>query len=147
MISARIWLCGGLLLLLLAPLGCGKRTAFVTGKVTTRQGQPLTSGAVTFHGADGRSDSGNIDSEGNYSVAQAPIGTVKVTVDTGPPRTRVPPTIKGPGGKPTAHPGEKGDKAAPVKRVVIQDKYKDPNQSGLSYTVTGGKQTINIEVD
>jgi len=126
--------------------GCGKRTGVVTGKVT-HQGTPLTSGAVVFHGPNGQSDSGNIDAQGNYTVSQAPIGPVKVTVDPGPARLP-PPRNTGPR-KESKHPGEKegAPPPPPPRRVVIPEKYKDPNQSGLTFTVTGGQQTFDIKVD
>ena len=150
--SARIGLCGGLVLLSLASLsGCGGRSGYVSGKVT-HQGKPVTSGAVIFHGADGRSDSGNIDAEGKYVVAQAPVGVVKVTVDTGPARPVTPPKIVGPKrDDPAKHPGEKAEgnsgKGPPRKAIVVPEKYKDPDQSGLSFKVTGGKQTYDVKLD
>src|SRR5262245_47087761 len=151
MLYARIGLCGGVVALLFLPplAGCGKRTGFVSGKVT-HQGQPLTSGAVIFHAADGRSDSGNIDREGNYTISQAPVGPVKVPVDTGPARPVPPPKITAPGKDPPKHPGDKAGAnppAAPPRKVVIPEKYKHPDQSGLTFTVTGGKQTFDFKVD
>jgi hypothetical protein len=148
-LAARFMLCGGLLLLFLSSLvGCGRTTGTVSGKVT-HQGQPLTSGAVIFHGADGRSDSGHIDVDGNYTVSQAPVGPVKVTVDTGSARRVSPPKITGPRrDNPAKHPGEKsGTNPAPMRKVVIPEKYKDPNQSGLTFTVSGRRQTFDIKVD
>jgi hypothetical protein len=133
--------------LLLLPLaGCGKGTGFVTGKVTYRD-KPVPSGAVTFHGANGRTDSCSLDAEGNYTIPQAPVGPVKVTVVTGlPPRPA--PVIGRPGGeKPPQHPGEGkagGTRPALRKHLVLPKKYEDPQQSGLTFTVARGTQTINI---
>src|SRR5215467_11553492 len=85
-----------LLLLLPVLAGCGgKRTGFVTGKVTFK-GQPVTSGSVTFYGEDGRVDSGQLSIEGNYTIAQAPRGVVKVTVVPAQPRS-APKLKKNPG--------------------------------------------------
>jgi hypothetical protein len=139
-----------LVLLLLSPLvGCGKGTGFVTGKVTY-QDKPLPSGSVTFYGANGQTDSSSITAEGHYTIPRAPVGPVKVTVVTGLPPAGPPPVIKGPGGdKPAKHPGE-GKTGAPAgtgsarHHVVLPRKYEDPEQSGLTFTVTGGKQTIDI---
>jgi hypothetical protein len=144
--AARFGPCRWVPVLLLLPLaGCGKGTGFVTGKVTYRD-KPVPSGAVTFHGANGRTDSGSLDAEGNYTIPQAPVGPVKVTVVTGLPPGPAP-VIRRPGGeKPPQHPGEKagGTGPAPRKHVVLPKKYEDPQQSGLTFTVTSGAQTINI---
>jgi hypothetical protein len=159
--STRFGSCGWVVVLLVLPAlaGCGKRTAVVSGQVTY-QGQPVPSGAVTFFGSGGLSDSSSLDAEGNYTLSQAPVGTVKVTVVTGLP-SGGPPVIRGPsankdtvtsrspkhpGGepKPGRHPGT-GPAAA--RHVVLPKKYEDPDQSGLTFTVTGGKQTINIPLN
>jgi hypothetical protein len=152
---ARFGVRGGVVLLLVLPAlaGCGKRTGFVSGKVTY-QGRPLTSGSVTFHGADGRTDSGSITPEGNYTVPQAPVGTAKVTVLVRPSRPgRLP--QEGPAKETPKHPGEgkagKHPSAGPAAQAgrpqVIPKKYEDPNQSGLTFTVTTGKQTIDIPLE
>jgi hypothetical protein len=130
------------LLLLLAASGCG-RTASVTGTVTFK-GEPVTSGAVTFYGPGGRVDSSQIDENGKYAVAKAPVGEVKVTVVSAAPR-------RGgdvPKGKEVPeHPGR--SKSSPPKAgkaVPIPGKYKDPESSGLSYTLKAGSQVINIDL-
>lgn len=150
-------LSGGLRLpvwvVLLLPVlaGCGgKRTGFVTGKVTFR-GQPVTSGAVTFYSEDGRVDSGQLSIEGNYTIAQAPRGVVKVTVVPGQPRPAPKLNKSVPGGvssvehPKTEQPPTHGARAGAPPN--FPKKYHDPDKSGLTYTVTGGEQTIDIRLD
>jgi hypothetical protein len=127
-------------------MGCGQPTGYVTGKVTY-QGRPLTSGAVTFHGEDGRVDSGPINSEGNYVVANAPSGTVKVTVVVRQVNQKAV-SKRGPGAKSPTHPDQaKQPPAETAKPLIIPPRFADPNQSGLAYNVTGGKQTIDIPLE
>jgi len=141
-----------LLVVLPALVGCGKRTGVVTGKVTY-QNQPLTSGAVIFHGTDGRVDSGAIDSEGRYTIPQAPIGPARVTVQVG--QSGPVPRVSGPGRTAAAkHPGDAKAGTHPSKAgapqgkpLVIPPKYQDPTQSGLTWTVTGGNQTYDIKLE
>lgn len=123
---------------LAAGMGCGTSTATVTGKVTMN-GTPVTAGAVTFHGEGQFVQSAAIDSGGNYSISNAPIGPVKVTVQSAQPRA----ARNMPGKTATKHPGEKGGAAAAAS-TSIPAKYGDPNQSGLSFTLKAGSQTIDL---
>lgn len=135
-------------LVLLATLGCGsKPRATVTGQVTYK-GTPVSGGAITFHGEAGPR-SAYIDPGGMYMVVAEP-GPVKVTVVSAQPAAA-------PGGAPTGagggkgaskHPSNKPSVGAPVAAgITIPPKYKDPNQSGLSYTLTAGDQKIDIKVE
>jgi hypothetical protein len=134
---------------LMSAAGCGGVTAPVSGKVTY-QGEPVTSGYVVFYGADGRTDSGRLDGDGHYIVSKVPVGDVKVTVLTTDP-TRKPPS----GGlskakqrsKEPLEGAPKLDGPAPAgKFVAIPERYKDPDQSGLNFTVKSGSQTIDLEL-
>ena len=148
-LSAHACLCGWLVLLFLPALsGCSRSTGSVTGKVLYR-GEPLTSGAVIFHGADGRIESGNIDHLGNYVIARAPAGPVKVAVVAGGGESA---SEGGKAGgkfeKPSPkHPGAGSAPPAPNRKVLIPEKYRNPDQSGLTYTVTPGTQTFNLNLD
>src|SRR5262245_22036371 len=143
----RAWVVLFLFVTALPGCGAGKRTAHVTGKVTYKD-RLVTSGAVTFHGEDGRLDSGQIDHEGNYTVAQAPVGAVKVTVVTARARQAPQPGRRLPGGgKSGEHPGTPPEATTTGKPIVLPKKYQDPEQSGLTYTVAPGKQTIDLRLD
>jgi hypothetical protein len=131
--------------------GCGSETgnrAVVKGQVKLGD-TPLNQGSVTFQAKDNRRGSGSIDANGNYTVADAPIGEVSVAVFV-TPRPKVPVfKTKAPKGVPLQNPagGENmagGAAIDPAKVVYIPEKYGDPATSGLTYTVERGEQTHNI---
>jgi hypothetical protein len=127
-------------------LGCGTKTASVSGKVTY-QGKTLTSGTVTFYSQDAKlQGSGNIGSDGTYTVTRAPVGKVKATVV-------VPVVVNPPAPAMKMDPAKMGSpeiskeaKATAVKPVAIPDKYSDPQNSGLEYEIKSQSNEINIEL-
>ena len=122
------------LLLLLAGCG-GPRTAPVSGTVWYND-EPLTNGTVAFLGDDGRGASAMIQEDGTYTIPQAPVGPVKVTVQTFPP----PPSVVPPGTP------AKSVKRPWLRYVAIPEHYRDMNRSGLRYVVAPGRQTIDIHL-
>ena len=150
---ARVfWGCMSLCLLALTEgcAGTGRSTehATVTGQVT-HNGKPLTGGSISFVATVGGWVSGGvIDESGNYSVS-APLGEVKISIDNsmlmkGGNKGAM--MMKGGGGagKP------RDDAATPVAPkgtyMKISAKYHSFEASGLTYTVTKGAQTFNIEL-
>lgn len=87
----------------------------------------LPGGAVTFVGQEGDKTPiySIIQANGSYSIPRAPLGAVKIAVLG------------------SGHPSG-GEQAAPA--VVIPPKYGNADSSGLTYTVTKGKQTHDIEL-
>src|SRR5438128_8832771 len=77
--GARCWAVFGVLALALAVDGCGPPQASVSGSVTFN-GQPFPSGTVLFHGADGRVEHALISEDGSYTIANAPLGELRITV-------------------------------------------------------------------
>ena len=74
----------GLALAALLTSGCKSenRTAEVSGRVMF-QGKPLSGGIVRFHSAsDDRSGFATIHPDGTYALSSAPVGKVKISVDT-----------------------------------------------------------------
>ena len=145
--------CGGFSLgLLILLTGCGKRNphavehAEVSGKVLFA-GKPLPGGRITFRAANGTfAASEVIDENGNYKIS-APVGDVKIAVDNTMLR------MKGKGGGPPKGmkaprpPGaEKEAKPITGRYVNIPSQFMDPDASGLTYTVTGGAQTHDVEL-
>jgi hypothetical protein len=143
--TAVRWGTRGLLLLSLAMVGCESPRASVSGIVTFK-GQPLPSGTVLLHGADGRVEHALITEDGRFTITNAPLGTVRITVQSHP---AVPTGLPTRGGKPPAAPTEL---APPAKEkhdnrsVPIPPRYLDPEKSGLTYTVRAGTQTHDIEL-
>jgi len=127
----------GVFVLLLGSLvvaGCGgRKTAQVSGKVTYGK-EVLNSGTVAFLADDGALDNGMIKEDGTYALSKAPVGPVKITVQTFPPSPMVV--------RPDAAAGSV--KGSPPKYTKIPQSYGDPNKSGLTYTVEPGAQTHDI---
>lgn len=131
--------------------GSGDQRARVKGKVKFFD-KYLSAGTVAFFSKDGRVGSGGIDADGNYEVADAPVGECTITVKVpsmgrGPmPKTQPKP----PTGVPEARmPGDEDQTVIPkgfdpAKIVQIPSKYADEKTSGLTYVVTKGAQTKDI---
>jgi hypothetical protein len=95
----------------------------------------VLSGTVAFEGEGGRVASSNIQTDGSYSIPDAPIGKAKITVQTFP---RSPHVV----------PPEKID-STPVeihKYSRIPDHYAELESSASSYDVKPDKQTHDIEL-
>jgi hypothetical protein len=132
-------LVGLALLASLAAAGCGSsRKSSISGEVKYN-GQPLPSGTVTFLGQDGEKKVAGADIvDGKYKIASFPRGVVKVTVVTLPPSQGGSP----PNGQAIPTPGG----ARVGAYMAIPKRYAVPEQSPLSYTVSSGDQTYNIDL-
>jgi hypothetical protein len=128
--------------------GCGgaKRrgpTGTVTG-VVTYKGKPVPSGRVTFYGPDNEPASATLDEDGSYQAEYVPVGQATITVETPPP-----PAVLEKVAKQSPH-GKRFGVGNPIevpKDVVsVPTKYNSAARSGLSYTVTEGKQNHDIEL-
>jgi hypothetical protein len=141
--TALRWEIRGLLLVTLAVVGCGQGTTSVSGIVMFKD-QPLPSGTVLFHGPDGRIQHSLISEDGSYAMVDAPLGQVRITVQSHP---AAPAGLPSRGGKPPATPTELAPpaKAKPNDRAVrIPPRYLDPEKSGLTYTVRAGAQRHDL---
>jgi Carboxypeptidase regulatory-like domain len=115
--------------------GCGKPKGVVTGKVTLKDGKPVSPGTiVTFWVGDNQAIPGVTNAEGAYSVPNAPVGDAKVTVTAPTPMPAVP------------VPGGKGE-AAPPKVIPIPAKYKDKSATPLKFKVEPGTHEFNITIE
>src|SRR4051794_6203038 len=131
--------CACLLTAALLASGCGGVRNSVSGKVTFG-GRPVA-GMVTFVGADGKEATAPINPDGSYTVVNPPAGQVQVVVKNFPgmaggnqpkPNPRLPQL---PGSVTTA---------APLG-VAPPAKYAAPSPA-LTFTVTGGRQTYDVEL-
>jgi hypothetical protein len=129
----------GLGFLALVAAGC-QGTGDVSGKVTYK-GKPLVFGTVQFEGSDGRLCQGNIGRDGSYSVTGVATGEANVAVSSLNPKSSdfVPLQREG------------GPKLPPRPDVPgwfpIPAKYDTPYQSGLTYTIKRGENTIDIDLE
>jgi hypothetical protein len=151
--------------LLLGTAGCASR-GDISGKVLYR-GKPVPGGNVTFFPAGGKGAFNSpIQQDGSYSLTQVPAGEVTITVETEskkPAET----DLKKPGPQGTSGQKSKASKYREEMEKFRQEKkpgrtprqfpskeqyvpipasYQDPEKSGLTYTVTGGEQTHDIEL-
>lgn len=152
----------GLLLLPLMVLaaGCSKEGT-ISGKVYYK-GKVLQSGAVNIvpEGKGGTFGS-TIGTDGSYSIAKVPPGPAKISVVSGSSKAPSSQEIQrgmGPGAASVAQKGmekqksmlkEKGKPAdaGPIEEVNLPEKYGDPERSGLTVTITGGKQNHDIKME
>jgi hypothetical protein len=128
----RFSVLGSCFALALLTTGCGGGNPAITRTVSglvTFKDKPLQGGEVVFFGGkDGKeaSPAALIDDEGKYTVANPPVGDVKIVIH--------PPT-------PSSDPHK------PRPKVDLPKRYLDPKLSQLSYTVTESpKQEHNIEL-
>lgn len=132
-----------------------KARGIVKGKVT-RGGKALTTGTVMLVNKEGMSGSAGITPEGTYEMRDAPLGecTVTVTVNSSnDPSVRARMKGKGlamPAGpkdpNATESPELPSSPAVPKEVVPIDQKYANPETSGLKFTVKKGEQTYNIDL-
>jgi hypothetical protein len=159
-------LCVALLVLPLGLLvaGCGSSHGTVSGKVSFR-GQPLRGGTVSIIPQAGGALTGEIKQDGTYTIAKVPTGPAKVAVETasvrpsamgggqarGPAGYYAKMAKEAPSGTPSGAdptqfiPG--GQKPSdPKKYVPIPEQFGDVEKSGVTLTVTGGKQPFDIDL-
>jgi hypothetical protein len=134
---------------LAALVGCGgdSTKASLKGKVT-HNGAPVTGGTITLHPASGAPFPITIKPDGSFEVGDAPVGPMKVTVETDSVSTttgyNMPPGMTFP--KDTKMPEmPKQDTTNQPKKVVIAAKYKSADTSGLTWdTKTEKNKTFDL---
>jgi hypothetical protein len=126
-------------------VGCGPASGTIKGKVKYGDAN-LKAGHVSFVSEDGsQTGHSRIAEDGTYTIEKMPIGPVKISVETqtlvtaSKARKNEPP----PG---QARPGGSQDDESAKLAIPIPPKYADPKTSGLTYTVTSGSQSHDIEL-
>jgi hypothetical protein len=120
--------------------GCSKPLGQVSGKVFF-EGRPLESGTVTFIGQNDYKAYCVIGRDKTYSFDNVPVGSVKIAFAS---HHRVPAgfgSVKPPPNVPHAK------EEPPATALPIPEKYKNPEESGLTYTVKAGQQTFHIKLN
>jgi len=137
-------------LALAAPVGCGGSKGTVSGKVAFANGTPVPAGTITFWAADGRQAQATLKHDGTYSLGDAPVGEVKVTVETPPQGMGPQPRSAPPPGMQKGMPAEmipEGDQSGNVKVIPVPDRYRDKASTPLDYTVTKGTQKKDFTIE
>jgi len=88
---------------------------------------------------------GQIEEPGRYLIQSAPLGEVKIGVNTESMRSQaisqqMAASYKGPGAKGSG-------RAPPPKFISLPAKYQDPETSGITTTVRKGKNTFDIVLE
>jgi hypothetical protein len=153
--------CFGVVLALLIPgtSGCARPTGSISG-VVTYKGASLPYGRVTLVCADGTVVSGKIESDGTYTIPQAPVGPAKVAVrsieEAMPAVTAVDtnelPAAKDAGPSTNLPRGpmmmQAAEKTKPKPKALrIPEHYQQAEKSGLTYEVLPGDQTYDIRLE
>jgi hypothetical protein len=134
---------------LAALLGCGGGSSTkipLRGKVTYRSA-PVTGGTITLIPASGAPFPITIKADGSFETGDAPIGPMKVTIDTDSVPTTtayvMPPGMQMP--KDSKLPEPPKDTGNQPKKVAIPQKYKSAATSGLTWD-TKAERTKNFEL-
>ncbi|QEL17305.1 carboxypeptidase-like regulatory domain-containing protein [Limnoglobus roseus] len=147
------------LLILVAALGvvgCGPSLGTLSGKVCYN-GRPVVYGTVVVIDSEGLPHPGTIEPDGRYEVSGLPAGVATICVTSpSPPGTenKLPPGPKGRSQKADAMRTKREDEptpAAPADVISnwqsIPDRFSDPTQSKLQFTVRRGSNSWDIPLD
>jgi hypothetical protein len=132
--------------------GCNKFGGDVSGKVTV-DGKIVQTGSVIFHCENGMSGTAIINDDGTYTVVRPPKGMCKVTVQSVPPGTAQPgsgvkvPSVGADNDKDKSkQPELPTSGSTKIEYIEIPDRYRDPAKTPLTFEVTSGGHTFNIEM-
>lgn len=140
--------CGFVALVVFLTSGCGggMSTGTINGKIT-KDGKPV-SAIVTVTAENNMVFTGKTDESGNYTVKDVPVGKAKVAINdraadgASGSAEALDPKVD-PKGKPGAAPAVGQPTAVPN---VVPQKYKKPETSGLTVTVTAGLVEFPIDL-
>lgn len=144
-------------LALFLAFGCGTKAtpSRLSGSVKYN-GVPVKAGTITFtaKGGEGKDAGGTyfapINEDGTYSTSQLPTGEFAVTIETESANPKRPTMEQYGGGKgknmTSPMPEGVGAPAAKGGYVKIPSKYSDPKKSGLTVTLTSGKNTKDFDL-
>jgi len=123
----------------------------VSGKVSYK-GAPVKGGNITFVSSEGKaSASTSINEDGTYTISKVPAGAVQICVETETlnpakrsktPKYSPPPGMKAPEGL-----GSGNTEDLSKRYVWIPPAYANPETTKLAYTVKGGSQEHNLDLD
>jgi hypothetical protein len=115
--------------------GCGEPAGTVSGTLTI-EGKPLNCGYIIFQASEGSVESTEIQPDGTYSIEGLPLGSAKISINVPAP------PLPGPDGVSADTP-----EAFEADPVSIPERYGAVETSGLTYEVTKGAQTHDINLE
>ncbi len=106
-------------------------------------GSPLPAAMVILVGNEG-SATGNLTSDGRFKIDNAPLGEVKIAVNTEAAKGQMMGEMIASG-----YQASKGGSKAPPppKLVEVPKKYWDPNTSGITTTINKGTNTYDVKLN
>jgi hypothetical protein len=130
-----------------AVCGCGAKTGTVAGKVTV-DGKPAVGATVIFGGENNMTAAAIVYDDGTFETPGVPVGPVTIALmpDMG---VRVKPPSAGEDSGPGGGAGPSGFPVfgkKPTPSPAIPKRYQTASTSGLTLTVTGGRNEFNIEM-
>jgi hypothetical protein len=124
----------GLVALLVAASGCGGNKKMTINGTVSYKGQRLSGGMLQFVGPkEGAPSAASIHKDGTFIMTDVTPGEVKVSIQPTPQSS-----------------GPSGDKKASGPKITADDlpeKYRDPEKSGLRYTITPDTRQLDIKID
>jgi hypothetical protein len=156
MIGRRAFLIALTLLGLICAAGCKKPSSSVSGTVKVKDGTPVEVGNVVFWDSEGHAFPAKLGKDGKFSFENnAPVGEVKVTIETPPPRPagrqmdKPPPGMKGmPADQIPEDANTDEGNPGTRKNPEFNKKYKDKNDTPLVRTLTKGtNDDMNFELE
>ena len=142
-------------LFLVLVLGCSKSenkttNASVSGEVTFN-GKLVKGGSVTFYGEGTLSHSSPISADGSYAISGLPAGDMVVTIETESVAGKGQAQDSGEGNAKkyrgsSSTPDEAKRKTANYEYTKIPERYSNKNRSGLTATLTSGRNTKNFDL-
>jgi hypothetical protein len=129
--------CAALGFLLVAPAGCSRPTATVSGTLR-HQGKAVQIGVVLVVDDDGMPHSGRIQPDGTYTVTDILAGPVRFAVISRKPLSR-------PKGK-SEQPEEKTKQQPSVNWFPLPKHVEAVGTSGLSTTLQPGPNTFDLDL-
>jgi hypothetical protein len=133
--------------------GCSKPPGSVSGRVSYK-GKDLSYGTIVFVSQDNQVKQGDIDEDGSYKIENVPAGPAKVAVVverapelTGGPRMQAG-KMGGPAGEVAGDKnyGKSGRKTVKKSTIQVPERYRDPEKSGLTYTVKSGQNQKDFDL-
>jgi hypothetical protein len=124
-------------------MGCSqkRKTTTVSGRVTYK-GEPVSVGAIYFHGSDDQVAMGTISKDGGFTVTDVPLGNVRVSLQVRDPGVYAQ-QLKQAGNN--LDPNEATGQGAGVSS--IPPKYADPQTSELVYRIDSKPSPIEVKLE
>src|SRR5262249_4662099 len=123
----------GLLAILVALTGCsgGVKKVTINGTISYK-GQRLQSGIVKFVGPEGSYSAASVQPDGTFIITDVVPGVVKVGV------------MEAPQGWGSSWGEKKGSSGPPIS---LPEKYREPETSGLKYTIPPDTRELHIGIE